>query len=552
MIRVVTLPGIRVQAGAAEVSALEGRRLPLALLVYLAVERSVARDSVLAVFWPERDEERARHSLSQALYELRRDLGAEWLAGTGDVLAVAPAVQTDLAEFEAAVAGGRWAPALQLYGGAFLDGLSLVETKPFEEWVDRRRAQAGRAHRRARREVVAERLRAADVAGALAVAARWAEVEPLDDEAQQRCIELLARSGRRAEALREFELFEQRLREEELEPMPDLLELIRAIRAGPLEPAPGAPGAPARGAAAWPASAAPLVPVAPAPPAAVPVPPPATTEGLLPGLAPEYEAVRLLAEGRSSRIYLARERALTRFVAVKVLSPAAMHEPVLVRRFEREARALARVKHPNVAEIYRLGVLADGARYLVLPYIDGGSLEDRLAARGPLSSAEVRRVLAQLAAALAAAHAAGIVHRDVRPANVLFDRASERLRLVDFGTAGLLDTGDLSATPLTRPGEALGLPAYTSPEQLRGEPVTDRSDVYSLGVLAFEILTGRLPFEAKTLLEVTAAHLEAPPPTLATVRPDSDPQLTALVQRCLNKRPEQRPYAKEIAEALGH
>jgi len=532
MIRVTTLPGIRIHAGAAEITALEGHRLPLALLAYLAVERSAARDTVLGVFWPEREEERARHSLSQTLYELRRALGAEWLAKAGDVLAISPAVQTDVAEFEAAVEGARWGPALQLYGGGFLQGLSLATTHAFEDWVDCRRAQVTRLHRRARRELVADRLRAADVAGALAVAARWAELEPLDDEAQQRCIELLARSGRRAEALREYELFHQRLREEELEPMPELVQLVTAIRAGAVEAVVGG-GAAARAVTAT-----------------VPAPPVPATEGPLPGLAPDLEVVRLLAEGRSARVYQAREWGLGRLVAVKVLSPAAMKEPVLLRRFEREARAIAHIQHPNVAPIYRMGALADGARYLVLPYIDGGSLEDRLAARGPLPPAEARRVLAQLAAALAAAHAAGIVHRDVRPANVLYDRAADRVLLVVFGTAGLLDTGDLSATPLTGPGETLGLPAYASPEQLRGDPVTDRSDVYSLGVLAFEILTGHLPFQAKTPLELTTAHLEAPPPHLAAARPDLDPELAALVQRCLNKRPEQRPYAKEIVEAL--
>ncbi len=531
-IRVCTLPGPRVLAAAGEVTGLRSRNLQLAVVTYLAVERRVPRDRLLSVFWPERGEERARHSLSQVLYELRRALGDEWLEDAGDVVAVAATVTSDVADFESSVQAARWAQALELYGGGFLEGLHLASTRPFEEWVDGRRAQVARLHRRARRELVADRLRLGDVAGALAAALRWAELEPLDDEAQQRAIELLARSGRRVEALRLYEAFEARLRSEELEPMPELAQVVAAIRAGgPEASTPGSAGA---------GGSRPLVEA----------PIPSGAAGPLPGLAPDLEVVRLLAEGSSARVFLARERSLGRMVAIKVLSPASMKEPVLLRRFEREARAIARIQHPNVAPIFRLDTLTDGTRYLVMPYIDGGSLEDRLAARGPLAPPEARRVLAQLAAALSAAHAAGIIHRDVRPANVLYDRAADRVLLVDFGTAGLLDTGDLSVTPLTRPGEALGLPAYASPEQLRGELVTDRSDVYSLGVLAFEILTGRLPFEARSPVEMVSAHLDGAPASLAALRPDIDPALATLVQRCLHKRPEQRPYAKEIVEAL--
>ncbi|HEX9107729.1 MAG TPA: protein kinase [Longimicrobiales bacterium] len=540
MIRVLTLPGVRVLAASREIATLQGRRLPLALLSYLAVERSASRDSVLGVFWPEREEERARHSLSQTLYELRRELGEEWLAATGDVLAVASDVTTDAIEFEAAVQGGRWAYALDLYGGAFLSGVPLVPARGFEEWVDRRRAQLGRLHRKARRELLADRLRAGDSSGALAVAVRWAELEPMDDEAQQRAIELLARCGHRAEALRAYDAFLAQLRADDLEPMPELAQLVATIRSGSAEAVPaGATAGDLRAAA----------PASGASQHAAPVPPPGEA-GPLPGLAPDLRVVRLLAEGRNAQVYLAREPALGRLVVVKVLAPASLKDAVLVRRFEREARAVARIQHPNVAPLFRLGILADGTWYLVLPYIDGGSLEDRLAARGPLPVDEVRRVLAQLASGLAAAHRVGIVHRDVRPGNVLYDRESNRVLLVDFGTAGLLESGDDGAVRLTRAGEPLGIPAYASPEQLRGDVVTDRSDVYSLGVLAFELLAGRRPFQASTIAEITAAHLAAEPPSVADLRPDVDAGLAQLIQRCLNKRPEQRPYAREIVDQL--
>ncbi len=269
-LRVNTLPGLRLVSPSGDAGALATRRLPQALLVYLAVERSASRDTLLGLLWPERDEERARHSLSQALHELRANLGEDCLAGVGDVVAIGAGVETDLARFETALEGGRWAEALELYGGDFLDGAHLAPTRAFEEWVDRRRAQLARLHRRARRELVSERLAAGDLTGALAVAERWAEVAPLDDEAQQRTVELLARVGRRAEALQQYERFRELLRADDLEPMPELVLLAAEIAAGRLEPAPQpmtSPPPPQARAAPTASQATPLAPpVAAAPP----------------------------------------------------------------------------------------------------------------------------------------------------------------------------------------------------------------------------------------------------------------------------------------------
>jgi eukaryotic-like serine/threonine-protein kinase len=236
-------------------------------------------------------------------------------------------------------------------------------------------------------------------------------------------------------------------------------------------------------------------------------------------------------------------------VAVKVLTPRSLADSVVVRRFEREARTAARIQHPNVTPVFRDGTLANGARYLVIQYVDGGSLEDRLAALGPLPIAEARRMIGQIAAGLAAAHRQGIVHRDVRPANVLYDRQSERVLLTDFGTARLLETGE-DATPLTGPADRIGVPAYVSPEQLQGEPVTERADIYSLGVVGFELLTGKLPFPAQTPVDMVVAHVHETAPSVRTLRPDVDPALDALIGRCLKKSPQQRPFAAEIASML--
>ena len=170
---------------------------------------------------------------------------------------------------------------------------------------------------------------------------------------------------------------------------------------------------------------------------------------------------------------------------------------MVVRRFERQARAAARIQHPNVTPIFRVGALANGARYLVMSFVDGGSLEDRLTAVGRFSLSEARRAVAQIAAGLAAAHWLGIVYRDLQPGNVLYDRVSDLCSITDFGMASLIEADTTDDPPLTKPGERIGVPFYASPEKLRGEPVSERTDVYSLGVIAYQLLTGELPFGEK-------------------------------------------------------
>jgi serine/threonine-protein kinase len=253
-----------------------------------------------------------------------------------------------------------------------------------------------------------------------------------------------------------------------------------------------------------------------------------------------------------ARVYLVREPALRRQVAVKVLSPALAADATARARFEREAVAAAGIQHPNVAPIYRTGRLADGVPYLVMPFFQGGSLEARLKAGGPLAPDDARRYLGQVAAGLAAAHRLRIVHRDVRPANILYDRDTHRVVLIDFGIAAVLDDpGDPHASRLTRPGEPLGIPVYASPEQLRADPVvTDRADVYSLGIVAFEMLAGRPPFAAVTAVGMMRAHALETPPCVDELRPEVDPALARLIAACLRKPPAERPAAADVAEAM--
>ena len=214
-------------------------------------------------------------------------------------------------------------------------------------------------------------------------------------------------------------------------------------------------------------------------------------------LAPDFQIVRLLGEGSMANVYLAREQELQRMVAIKVMKAELAGDETARKRFEREARSAAKIHHHNVTAVYRVGSLEDETPFIVMEHIEGRNLSDALQAEGAMDIEQACNVLGQLASALAAAHENGIVHRDVRPANVVRERDSDRVVLTDFGIAGILDTGADSVTRLTQQGQLLGDPRYMSPEQLLGDPLTDESDVYSLGILGYEILTLKHAYGAR-------------------------------------------------------
>lgn len=266
-------------------------------------------------------------------------------------------------------------------------------------------------------------------------------------------------------------------------------------------------------------------------------------------LAPDLSIVRPLGRGSVATVYLAREPALDRQVAVKVLSPKHARNETIRRRFEREARAAARISHRNVTSVFRVAQLSNGTPYLVMEYVDGRNLEDSLAAMGQVGLDEGRDILRQLSAGLAAAHAQQIVHRDVKPANVLRENGTGRVVLTDFGLAAARDRVE-DTTRLTVFGEVLGSLPYVSPEHLSGEELTELADVYALGILGYHLFAGRGPYDAKSAAEMTVAHLRGDPVPLQSLRPDVDAGLSGLLGRCLAKRPEQRPSAADIAQQL--
>src|SRR5262245_19622106 len=230
MIRVEALGGLRILVNGEESVPLAKQRLKSALLVYLAVERSCMREALIGTFWPDREPERARHVLSQTVYELRKMLGEEWLTIAGARLTVSERVTTDVAEFGEAVEQGDLEKALRLYKGAFLQGCYLAETKDFEEWSDRRNQRKTKLLRRALKETceLPEVPAWNDVA--IDVARKFAERDPADDEVQHALIQLLVRAGRRTDALRQFEKYESALAEDELEPLEHTRQLIATIR----------------------------------------------------------------------------------------------------------------------------------------------------------------------------------------------------------------------------------------------------------------------------------------------------------------------------------
>ena len=251
-----------------------------------------------------------------------------------------------------------------------------------------------------------------------------------------------------------------------------------------------------------------------------------------------YRLDERLGVGGMSEVWAAEDLELGRLVALKLLAADAD-----AARFEREAQAVAALNHPNICQVFDYGS-ADGRPFMVLEYLGGGSLEERLVPGEPYADDETRRIASEVAAGLSHAHARGLVHRDLKPANVLFDDEG-RAKIADFGIARMGDT-------ITEAGTVLGTAAYISPEQAQGLPATAASDVYSFGVILYRMLTGRLPFEAEQPLELAAMHINEAPPPLTALRPDAPPELALVAEDALAKDPAARPPdGAALLEALG-
>ena len=279
--------------------------------------------------------------------------------------------------------------------------------------------------------------------------------------------------------------------------------------------------------------------------------PASTNTGDLVGreIAGRYRVVAKLGEGGMGAVYRGEQISLKRKVAIKVLRPELSADPGLVRRFNSEAELVAKLSHPNTVNIYDFGQDPGGALFIAMEYLEGRSLR-QVTQEGPLPPVRAFAIARQIAASLADAHAHGIVHRDLKPDNVMLtERGKERdiVRVLDFGIAKLRDDNRATVNAMTRAGDLVGTPQYMAPEQIRGETVDGRTDVYALGAMLYEMITGRLPFEGTTVMAILSKHLtESPPPPTAR-RPELGlpPAIDTLVMAALAKQPEHRPPSME-------
>jgi serine/threonine-protein kinase len=262
-------------------------------------------------------------------------------------------------------------------------------------------------------------------------------------------------------------------------------------------------------------------------------------------LAGEYSLERELGRGGMGIVYLAREVQLDRLVAIKLLPRLLADRPEVRERFLREARMAASLSHPHIVPIYRVGE-AKGLVFFVMAYVNGETLGERLRARGPLPIAVATRLFREVTWALSYAHGRGIVHRDVKPDNILIEADTGRALVTDFGIAR-----GAEQTEITDPGRVMGTAHFMSPEQGASEPVDGRSDFYSLGVVAYLAVSGKLPFDAPSVPALLAQHATANVPALTTVAPTIPASLASVIERCLRKNPDERWSSGEaLVEAI--
>jgi serine/threonine-protein kinase len=499
----------------------------LALLSYLAACSPLGpkrRDTLLGLFWPELDQEHARNALSKSVHFLRRALGEGAIVSRSpDELALGEMfVWNDVRAFTAALDGKRHEEALALYRGDLLQSFFVSEAAGFDSWLERERALLRSRAAGAARALAEQHERTHHLTQAIECARRAVDLSEEDERPLRRLIELLARLGDRSGAIRAYEVFARRLATElEIEPSHDTMMLVEQIRQSRPEPK----AAPAR------------LPL-PAEPVG------STLDRLGSALAGRYKVERQLGAGAMAVVALAHDLRHHRRVAIKVLRPE-LSSLVGSERFLREIDIVASLMHPHILPLHDSGE-TDGLLYYVMPYVEGESLRGRMEREKRLPVQEALQIGREVADALAYAHHRGFIHRDIKPENILL--GGGHALVADFGIARALAGAD----QLTAVGFATGTPSYMSPEQLTGDsPVDERSDIYALGCVVYEMLTGGPPWAGNTPEAVIARRLSEPPPRASAVTPEISPELEQVISRALAIRADDRfPTAADFGASL--
>jgi WD40 repeat protein/serine/threonine protein kinase/two-component SAPR family response regulator len=506
-----------------------------ALLIYLAAEPAKhPRESLMDLMWPGMPNRSARHNLRQVLYYLRaaipelqsnqdgRQDTVPFLLTNRQTIQLNPqaSVTVDVAQFESLVNGVQahehlnvltcetcltnLEKAVDIYQGDFLIDYYLDDSNAFEDWAQVTRDAYRRKVLDALELLTAAATRQGDYPKAQALAKRQLEIDDLRENAYRQLMEALALSGHREEALAVYEDCRRILAEElSMEPANRTTEMARKIQSGDLS------------------FETPLV------------------QGVR-----GYELKEEIGAGAFGAIHRAYQLTVDREVAVKVIHHRYANDPEFIRRFEDEAQIVARLEHPYIVPLYDYWRDLDGA-YLVMRYLKGGSLLSALQ-KTPWDVEAAGQMLDQVASALSAAHRQGVIHGDIKPANILLDEAGNAY-LSDFGIAKNLG----GARGLIAAKVVLGTPEYISPEQILNEDVGPRSDIYSLGAVLFETLTGERPFGDSSVANQIYRQLNDPLPLVSASRPDLPPQIDNVIQKATAKRPVDRYQdALEMAEAF--
>lgn len=256
-----------------------------------------------------------------------------------------------------------------------------------------------------------------------------------------------------------------------------------------------------------------------------------------------YELIERIGDGGMAEVYRAHDKMLDRFVAIKILHPQFTSDESFVKRFRREAQGAAKLSHPNIVSIYDVGS-CDGKYYIVMEYIKGETLKDKINREGPLDIDTTLEIVEEIAGALENAHANHLVHCDIKPHNILINEAGH-VKVADFGIARAT-----SSSTITYTGSIVGSVHYFSPEQAKGHTISPKSDIYSLGVVMYEMLTGKVPFTGETAVSIAIKHLQEPPIPPHELRPDIPPIVEAIVLKAMDKNPDNRFSSTELIKEI--